>query len=126
MGNVSITLSLSDEVSVNTLKVFRGLGFNETKEGNVLRLGDIYALLEKAHMGMAKGVRPSLPLWLAPIQVRLIPVNEDHVKLAMDYAKKLTRGKVRSDVDDLGETDLTASSSHTATEHLVPLLIFPR
>jgi threonyl-tRNA synthetase len=65
---------------------------------------DIYALLEKAHMGMAKGVRPSLPLWLAPTQVRMIPVNEDHVKLAMDYAKKLTRGKVRADVDDRGET----------------------
>jgi threonyl-tRNA synthetase len=77
-------------------------------------------------MGMAKGVRASLPLWLAPTQVRLIPVNEGHVKLAMNYAKKLTRGKVRSDVDDRGETDLMASSSQPATEHLVPLLIFPR
>jgi threonyl-tRNA synthetase len=65
---------------------------------------DIYALLEKAHMGMAKGVKPSLPLWLAPTQVRMIPVNEGHVKLAMDYAKKLSRGKVRADVDDRGET----------------------
>jgi threonyl-tRNA synthetase len=65
---------------------------------------DIYALLEKAHMGMAKGVRPSLPLWLAPTQVRMIPVNEGHVKLATSYAKKLSRSKVRADVDDRGET----------------------
>ena len=46
----------------------------------------------------------SLPLWLAPTQVRLIPVNEDHVKLAMDYAKRFNRGKVRADVDDRTET----------------------
>ncbi|UCD45712.1 MAG: threonine--tRNA ligase [Candidatus Bathyarchaeota archaeon] len=65
---------------------------------------DIYALLEKAHMGMAKDVRPSLPLWLAPTQVRLIPVNEDHVALAEGYAKKLTRAKVRADFDDRTET----------------------
>jgi threonyl-tRNA synthetase len=65
---------------------------------------DIYALLEKAHMGMAKGVRPSLPLWLAPTQVRIIPVSEEHVVLAKKTAKRLTRSKVRSDYDDRTET----------------------
>jgi threonyl-tRNA synthetase len=65
---------------------------------------DIYALLEKAHMGMAKGVRPSLPLWLAPTQVRMVPVSEEHVALAQKTAKKLTRSKVRADYDDRTET----------------------
>jgi threonyl-tRNA synthetase len=65
---------------------------------------DIYALLEKAHMGMAKGVRPSLPLWLAPTQVRMIPVSEEHVALAKKTAKRLTRSKVRADYDDRTET----------------------
>jgi threonyl-tRNA synthetase len=65
---------------------------------------DIYALLEKAHMGMAKGVRPSLPLWLAPTQVRMIPVSEEHVALAQKTAKRLTRSKVRADYDDRSET----------------------
>jgi len=65
---------------------------------------DIYALLEKAHMGMEKGIRPMLPMWLSPTQVRMIPVSEDHVAFAEDYAKKMNRGKVRADVDDRTET----------------------
>lgn len=45
MGNVGITLSLSDEVGVNTLKAFRGMGFKEAEGGKVLRLGDIYLII---------------------------------------------------------------------------------
>jgi threonyl-tRNA synthetase len=65
---------------------------------------DIYALLEKAHMGMEKGIRPMLPMWLAPTQVRMIPVSEDHVAFAEGYAKKMNRSKIRADVDDRTET----------------------
>ena len=65
---------------------------------------DIYALLEKAHFDMKKGKRPMLPLWLAPTQVRMIPVSEDHIAFAEGVAKRLTRGKIRADVDDRGET----------------------
>ena len=64
---------------------------------------DIYALLEKAHMGMKKGIRPSLPLWLAPTQVRMIPVSEAHVALAQKYAKRMARSKIRADYDDRPE-----------------------
>ena len=64
---------------------------------------DIYALLEKAHMGMKKGIRPSLPLWLAPTQVRMIPVSEDHIGLAQKYAKRMARSKIRADYDDRPE-----------------------
>ena len=65
---------------------------------------DIYALLEKAHLDMRKGKRPMLPLWLAPTQVRMIPVSEDHVSFAEGVAKRLARGRIRADVDDRGET----------------------
>ncbi|MDP7206975.1 MAG: threonine--tRNA ligase [Candidatus Bathyarchaeota archaeon] len=64
---------------------------------------DIYALLEKAHMGMRKGIRPSLPLWLAPTQIRMIPVSEAHIGLAKKYAKKMARNKIRADYDDRPE-----------------------
>jgi len=64
---------------------------------------DIYALLEQAHMGMKKGIRPSLPLWLAPTQVRMIPVSENHVNMAQKYAKRMARSKIRADYDDRPE-----------------------
>jgi threonyl-tRNA synthetase len=65
---------------------------------------DIYALLEKAHMEMEEGKSPMLPLWLAPTQVRIIPVNEDYVEFAQKHTKKLARKKIRADYDDRGET----------------------
>ena len=65
---------------------------------------DIYALLEKAYMEMQKGIKPMLPLWLAPTQVRMIPVSEKHVAFAEGYAKRMNRSKVRADVDDRTET----------------------
>ena len=65
---------------------------------------DIYALLEKAHMEMEKGKPPMLPLWLAPTQVRLIPVSEAHVDAADRIAKRFNRSRIRADVDDREET----------------------
>ncbi len=65
---------------------------------------DIYALLERADMDIQNKLRPMLPLWLAPTQVRLIPVSENHVPLAEGHAKKMTRSRVRADVDDRTET----------------------
>jgi threonyl-tRNA synthetase len=65
---------------------------------------DIYALLEKAHKDIEANKRPMFPLWLSPTQVRMIPVSEEHIPFAMKYAKKMTRNKIRVDVDDRGET----------------------
>ena len=65
---------------------------------------DIYALLEKAHKDIEAKKRPMLPLWLSPTQVRMIPVGEEHIHFAMNFAKKMTRKKIRADVDDRGET----------------------
>ncbi len=62
----------------------------------------IYALLEKAYKDSLKGVKPSLPLWLSPTQVRFIPVSENH----LEYIKSITRDikGVRYDIDDRSET----------------------
>jgi len=63
---------------------------------------DIYALLEKAAIDMRNDKVPQLPVWLAPTQVRIIPVTEEYV----DYADSLAQGMVgiRVDVDDRDET----------------------
>jgi len=39
----------------------------------------MYALLEKAYKDSQKGIKPSLPLWLSPTQVRFIPVSKEHL-----------------------------------------------
>jgi threonyl-tRNA synthetase len=47
---------------------------------------------------------PQFPLWIAPSQVRIIPVSDQFNEFAMQVASRLRDGKIRSDVDDRHET----------------------
>lgn len=64
----------------------------------------IYALLEKAALDQKEGRKPQLPLWLAPTQVRVIPLKEEFLKYCEDLAEKITQQDIRVDIDDRNET----------------------
>ena len=60
----------------------------------------IYALLEQAAEEEKKGKTPSLPLWLSPTQVRLIPLADRHLEKCVETAKSMSERGLRVDVDD--------------------------
>lgn len=62
----------------------------------------LYALLERAHRVSKGGGVPTLPVWLAPTQVRLAPVSRPHVKAAEEVAASLAG--LRVDIDDREES----------------------
>ncbi|BCK01299.1 threonine--tRNA ligase [Anaerocolumna chitinilytica] len=43
------------------------------------------------------------PLWLAPVQVKLLPISEHFLPYANDIKKKLSRALIRCEVDDRAE-----------------------
>jgi threonyl-tRNA synthetase len=45
-----------------------------------------------------------LPVWLAPVQVRVLPVGADHREAARALAEKLTEAGYRAEVDDRDDT----------------------
>lgn len=57
----------------------------------------IYALLEEA----LKLKQPVLPLWISPVQMRIIPVNND---AHLEYCKQLSFAGIRYDIDDRNES----------------------
>jgi threonyl-tRNA synthetase len=57
----------------------------------------VYAILEDQAMRMARGEKAVLPTWLAPTQVRVLPVSEAYVGDAMALADRIP---FRVDVDD--------------------------
>jgi threonyl-tRNA synthetase len=61
---------------------------------------DVYALLEKAHRDSLKGKAPILPLWLAPTQVRIVPVSEKYLDDCEKLMKQIEGCSIRVDVDD--------------------------
>lgn len=64
----------------------------------------IYAMLEKAYRDQKKGKPPMLPLWLAPTQVRIIPISDNFIGEAQRLADKIETNRIRTDIDDRSMT----------------------
>ena len=62
----------------------------------------VCSILENAAIDEREGRKPQIPLWLAPTQVRLIPVSENHHEFCSEILPSL--GDVRVDIDDRNET----------------------
>jgi len=79
----------------------------------------MYALLENAHRDAARGVKPSLPLWLSPTQVRFVPISDNH----LPYIQKITQDikGVRYDIDDRSET--LSKKIRSAEKEWVPYIV---
>ena len=64
----------------------------------------IYALFDTALKNMNEGKSPMLPVWVSPVQVRIIPFSSEYNKFAKDLAEKLISNNVRVDIDDRDES----------------------
>jgi threonyl-tRNA synthetase len=73
----------------------RPLIMHTSVSGSVDR--NIDAILENQAMRIRRGEKPQWPTWLAPTQVRLLPVSDAHVDGAMRLADRIP---YRVDVDD--------------------------
>jgi len=82
----------------------------------------IYALLDTAAITESKGGVPRLPTWVAPIQVRVIPIGKDHLQYANDIASKLEDRMIRVDIDDRFDETL-AKRIRDAETFWVPYII---
>ncbi len=60
----------------------------------------LYAMLEKAFREQQKGGIPMLPLWLAPVQVRVIPLADNFLEYAKKTADEIEQHRIRVDLDD--------------------------
>jgi len=64
----------------------------------------IYSLLEKAAFDSKQGKKPHFPLWLAPTQVRVVPIKEEFLDYAKTLANKISEQQIRVDIDDRNES----------------------
>ena len=77
----------------------------------------LYAILEKQALVMKKGIKAQFPLWLAPTQVRLVPVSENFNEAC---EKLMAAISFRVDLDD---RDLTvARKIREAEREWVPFI----
>jgi threonyl-tRNA synthetase len=80
----------------------------------------LYAILEHQAARMAKGEKAEFPRWLAPTQVRFIPVGDSFVGPCMELASALG-GVARADVDD--RDDKVGNKIRRAETEWVPIIV---
>jgi len=73
----------------------RPLLMHTSVSGSVDR--NVYAILENQAMRISRGEKAFWPVWLAPTQIRIVPVSDQHVEGALALAERLP---FRVDVDD--------------------------
>ncbi|MEM3501548.1 MAG: threonine--tRNA ligase [Candidatus Bathyarchaeia archaeon] len=64
----------------------------------------LFTVLDCAAKAERMGGKPQLPLWLSPIQVRIVPVTINQLEYAKELSARLAGNGVRVDVDDRDET----------------------
>jgi len=64
----------------------------------------IFALLDSAVRVEREGKKPMLPVWISPVQARVIPVAKQYLKPALDFLTILENAGIRADFDDRDDT----------------------
>lgn len=64
----------------------------------------LFALFDTAALMERRGETPKLPVWITPVQIRIIPINREYLGAALDLADELENRGIRVDVDDKEET----------------------
>jgi len=64
----------------------------------------LFTLLDSAVRLERQGRKPMLPVWIAPAQVRIIPVSQQFVKQGMELLGTLEKAGIRADLDDRDDT----------------------
>lgn len=65
---------------------------------------DIYGLLEKAARMQKDGEVGTLPVWLSPTHVRMIPVSQKYLDHCQAISVELESSNIRTDIDDREES----------------------
>lgn len=67
-------------------------------------LGSLERFMYVVFDNLVSEKNPILPLWISPIQVRVIPVSSKYLEYARKIALKLRENMIRADLDDREET----------------------
>jgi len=96
----------TDQIDIGNAKRFGIKYINEKREEvyppilHIAILGGIERYIFTVFDAALKHTVPSLPLWLAPIQARVIPVSDKFLKDAQKIADQMEKSYIRVDVDD--------------------------
>jgi threonyl-tRNA synthetase len=85
----------------------------------------LYAILEREAIKINKGLKPMLPLWISPIQIRFLPVKDEFVNDCKSFINELNdiscNNIIRSDIDDRDES--VSRKIRDAEKEWIPIIV---
>jgi threonyl-tRNA synthetase len=106
LSTVQIDVENADTYDINYVDETGGkkkpLILHASLSGSLERV--IYALLEREAIRIKEGKKPLLPPWLAPTQLRIIPVSEGQLEYCRKLLNKFKGLRIRVDLDDRNES----------------------
>ncbi len=106
LGTVQIDVENAERFDIKYIgedgKEKRPLILHTSPTGSIERV--LYGVLEQAAKDIERGKKPSLPLYMTPAQVRLLPVDENLVDYCLELGKELDKFGVRYEIDDRSQT----------------------
>ncbi|PIR41235.1 MAG: threonine--tRNA ligase [Candidatus Yanofskybacteria bacterium CG10_big_fil_rev_8_21_14_0_10_46_23] len=105
--------SLGRDWQVATLQIDRNMPNNfglfcinekGEKESVVMLHAAIMGALERFAAVLIEHLAGAFPTWLAPVQVVIIPISDNHKKYAQKVAEKLVQNGIRLELNDANET----------------------
>jgi threonyl-tRNA synthetase len=64
----------------------------------------LFTLLDSAVRLERQDKKPMLPVWISPVQVRIIPIAKQFLKQGMKLLESLEKAGIRADLDDRDDT----------------------
>lgn len=127
--NVRSSIGRSFGISTNQLDLYMPTRFNLTytdKEGSE----KLCAVIHRAPLGsherfigfLIEHYGGAFPVWLSPVQVKVLPITERNIKYAFSVADSLKQNDIRVEIDDRNET-LQAKIRNAQLEKVPYMLI---
>ncbi|MCK5151419.1 MAG: threonine--tRNA ligase, partial [Candidatus Thorarchaeota archaeon] len=106
LGTIQIDVENAERFDIKYVgedgKEKRPLILHTSPSGSIERI--LYGVLEQANKDKKLGTKPMLPLWMTPVQVRLLPIDDSLVDYSLELGKKLESAGVRFEIDDRSMT----------------------
>lgn len=97
-GTVQLDMSLPERFDLSYI------GKDNEKHRPIMIHRVIYGSIERFFGILTEHFAGRFPLWLAPVQVTLLPVNDSLIPKAEEYKEMFRKHKIRAQVDDRSES----------------------
>ena len=96
-GTIQLDMLLPEKFDLNYI------GEDGNKHRPIMVHRVVYGSIERFIGILIENYAGAFPVWLAPVQIKLLPITDNHLAFAKDLAEKFFKLNLRAEIDDRNE-----------------------